>query len=144
MNKSDFKRLLNFGVIFYALRYRNYRLFFCGQSISLIGTWMQQVAVSWLVYSMTHSPFLLGLTAFISQIPTFVFAPFAGVIADRHNRHRMLIITQSLSLAQAFILTVLVLTKTVAVWHILVLSFMLGLINAFDIPVRQSFTIQMV
>jgi MFS family permease len=130
--------------LFRALRHRNYRLFFTGQSLSLVGTWMQQVAISWLVYTMTHSPLLLGLTAFIGQIPTFIFAPLAGVIADRHNRHRMLIVTQSLAMFQALILTILVLTGTADVWEIIALSFVSGLINAFDIPVRQAFTIEMV
>jgi MFS family permease len=134
----------NFSTVFRALRYRNYRLFFTGQSISLIGTWMQQVAMSWLVYSMTHSAFLLGLVGFIGQIPTFLFAPFAGVIADRHNRLKMLVVTQSLAMLQALTLSFLVLTKTVMVWEIIALSFLLGLINAFDIPVRQAFTIEMV
>jgi len=140
MNKFNFDVL----IIFRALRYRNYRLFFSGQSISLIGTWMQQVAVSWLVYNMTHSSFLLGLVIFIGQIPTFLFAPLAGVIADRHNRHHLLIVTQVLAMIQACVLTTLVLTGTIAVWHVILLSFMLGLINAFDIPVRQAFTVQLV
>ncbi len=133
-----------FGTTFRALRSRNYRLFFAGQSISLIGTWMQQVALSWLVYSMTHSAFLLGVTAFIGQIPTFLFAPLAGVIADRHDRHQLLLATQISGMIQALILSVLVLTQTVMVWQIIVLSFISGMINAFDIPVRQAFTIQMV
>jgi MFS family permease len=141
MNKFRFPDL---ATIFRALQYRNYRLFFMGQSISLIGTWMQQVAMSWLVYRMTHSAFLLGLVGFIGQIPTFLFAPFAGVIADRHNRHYMLLVTQSLAMLQALILSILVLSHTIMVWQIVILSFCLGLINAFDIPVRQAFTVQMV
>jgi MFS family permease len=117
----------HFHTTFRALRSRNYRLFFAGQSISLVGTWMQQVALSWLVYTMTHSAFLLGLTAFIGQIPTFLFAPLAGVIADRHDRHRLLVITQVSGMLQALILSVLVLTQTVTVWQIIFLSFVSGL-----------------
>jgi MFS family permease len=134
---------MNIKTVFRALRHQNYRLFFSGQSISLIGTWMQQIAVSWLVYRMTHSPFLLGLVGFSSQIATFLLAPLAGVIADSHHRHRLLLITQSLAMLQASILYVLFLTHTIHVWHILCLSLFLGAVNAFDIPVRQSFTVDM-
>jgi len=127
-----------------ALRYRNYRLFFGGQSISLIGTWMQRIALAWLVYRLTNSAFLLGLVGFSGQIPTFLFASFAGVLVDRWNRHRMLVVTQVLSMAQAFTLSLLILTGTVRVWHIVVLSLLLGIVNAFDIPARQSFVVEMV
>ena len=136
--------IMNIKTVFRALRHKNYRLFFGGQSISLIGTWMQQIAVSWLVYTMTNSAFLLGLVGFSSQISTFLLAPLAGVIADRHHRHRLLIITQSLAMLQAIVLFVLYATHTIAVWHIIVLSFFLGAVNAFDIPVRQSFTVDMI
>src|SRR5512142_1797495 len=102
--------------VFRALNHRNYRLFFGGQGISMIGTWMQQVAMSWLVYRMTGSAVLLGVVGFTNRIPTFVLAPFAGVLADRWNRHRMIVITQTLSMLQAMILAVLVLTGWVAVW----------------------------
>jgi len=139
-----FKKYMNIKTVFRALRHKNYRLFFSGQSISLIGTWIQQIAVSWLVYSMTNSAFLLGLVGFSSQIATFLLAPLAGVIADRHHRHRLLIITQSLAMLQAVILYVLYVTHTIAVWHIILLSFFLGAVNAFDIPIRQSFTIDMI
>jgi len=105
---------------------------------------MQLIAVSWLVYSMTNSAFLLGLVGFSSQISTFLLAPLAGVIADRHNRHRLLLITQSLAMLQAIVLYVLYVTHTIAVWHIILLSFFLGAVNAFDIPVRQSFTVDMI
>ncbi len=135
---------MNIKTVFRALRHKNYRLFFAGQSISLIGTWMQMIAVSWLVYSMTNSAFLLGLVGFSSQISTFLLAPLAGVIADRHHRHRLLLITQSLAMLQALVLFVLYVTHTIAVWHILCLSFFLGAVNAFDIPVRQSFTVDMI
>jgi len=135
---------MNIKTVFRALRHQNYRLFFAGQSISLIGTWMQQIAVSWLVYSMTNSAFLLGLVGFSSQISTFLLAPLAGVIADRHHRHRLLLITQSLAMFQAVVLYVLYVTHTITVWHILLLSLFLGAVNAFDIPVRQSFTVDMI
>ncbi|MDE1920194.1 MAG: MFS transporter [Candidatus Omnitrophica bacterium] len=134
---------MDIKTVFRALRHRNYRLFFGGQSISLIGTWMQMIAVSWLVYRMTNSPFLLGVVGFSSQIATFLLAPLAGVIADRHHRHRLLLITQSLAMLQATVLYVLFGTHTIAVWHIILLSLFLGAVNAFDIPVRQSFTVDM-
>jgi MFS family permease len=129
---------------FRALSHRNYRLFFGGQGISLIGTWMQQIAMNWLVYRLTHSALLLGLVGFSSRIPTFVFASFAGVLADRWNRHRALVVTQTLSTVQALILAALVLTGTISIWHVILLSFSLGFINAFDIPIRQSFVVDMV
>jgi MFS family permease len=105
---------------------------------------MQQVALSWLVYRMTNSPFLLGMTMFMSQIPTFFFTPFAGVFADRHSRRKMLIATQVFSLVQASILAFLVLTHQIQVWHIMVLSVFLGIIFSFDIPIRQAFTVEMI
>ena len=135
---------MEFGNVFRALRHRNYRIFFWGQSASLIGTWMQQVALSWLVYRLTNSPFLLGVTGFMSQIPTFFFTPFAGVLADRHSRRNMLIATQAFSLVQALILALLVLTHQIQVWHIMVLSLFLGVIFSFDVPIRQAFTIEMI
>jgi MFS family permease len=125
-------------------RHRNYRLFFSGQLVSLMGTWMQSVAQGWLVYSLTHSPFLLGLTSFCAQVTVFFMAPFGGVIADRVDRRRMLMLTQSLSMAQAVLLAVLTLTHMVQVWEIIVLAFGLGFINAFDIPSRQAMTLDMV
>jgi MFS family permease len=129
---------------FRSLKYRNYRLFFGGQSISLIGTWIQRIATPWLVYDLTKSVFLLGLVGFIGQIPTFLLAPFAGVLSDRWNRYRIMIITQVLAMLQALILAWLVATGTVRVWHVIVLSGFLGCINAFDIPARQSFVLEMV
>src|SRR5579862_6050660 len=125
-------------------RHRNYRLFFSGQLVSLMGTWMQSVAQGWLVYSLTHSPFLLGLTVFCAQVTVFFMAPFGGVIADRVDRQRMLKWTQSLSMAQAILLAVLTLAHLVQVWEIIVLAFGLGFINAFDIPSRQAMTLDMV
>ena len=127
-----------------ALRHRNYRLFFSGQGISLIGTWMQQIAMNWLVYRLTNSAFLLGVVGFSSRIPTFVFASFAGVLADRWNRHRALVVTQTLSTVQALILAALVLTGIINIWHVILLSFSLGFINAFDIPIRQSFVVDII
>ncbi len=132
------------GGLFRALTSRNYRLFFFGQSVSLIGTWMQQVAMSWLVYRLTGSALLLGTVGFTSQIPTFLVAPFAGVLADRSNRRRLLLITQSLAMAQAFLLAYFVLSGSIRVWHILLLSLLLGVVNGFDIPIRQAFVIEMV
>ena len=126
------------------LKYRNFRLFFFGQGISLIGTWMQQVAMIWLVYRLTNSAFLLGLVGFCSQIPSFFLAPLAGVFTDRWNLHRTIIATQSLAMLQAVILVVLTLTGVVTVGHVLLLCVFMGLVNAFDIPARQAFLIQMV
>jgi MFS family permease len=129
---------------FRALRYYNFRLFFAGQLISLIGTWMQTVAQSWLVYRLTGSSALLGLVGFSSQIPVFLFSPLGGVAADRHNRHRMIIATQTLSMLLGFILAALTLTGYVRIWHLFVLSAVLGVVNAFDIPARQAFFQEMV
>ena len=130
-------------LIFRALSHKNYRLFFGGQGISLIGTWMQQIAMNWLVYRLTGSA-LFGVVGFTSRIQTFLLASLAGVLADRWDRHRVLVITQTLSMVQAMILALLVLTGTIAVWHIIVLSLSLGLINALDIPTRQSFVVDMI
>ncbi|MDO8971380.1 MAG: MFS transporter, partial [Saprospiraceae bacterium] len=127
-----------------ALRSRNYRLFFGGQLISLSGTWMQQVALSWMVYRLTNSVLLLGVVGFVSQIPGLLFTLFAGVLADRYDRRRMLVITQALAMLQAGVLAALVLTGTVKIWHIMVLSALLGIVHAFDIPIRQSFTVEMI
>ncbi|HPC72917.1 MAG TPA: MFS transporter [Syntrophales bacterium] len=126
-----------------ALRHRNYRLFFGGQAVSLVGTWMQQIAMSWLVYRMTDSPFLLGFVGFASQIPAFLFSPIAGVYADRWHRYHLLIATQSLASLQAFVLAFLTLSGFVQVWHLVLLSFFLGIVNSFDIPIRQSFVIEL-
>jgi len=130
--------------IFRSLQYRNYRLFFAGQSVSLIGTWIQRIAMPWLVYDLTKSVFLLGLVGFAGQIPTLLLSPFAGVITDRWNRYHILIATQILAMLQAVILTLLVFNKSIEVWHIVLLSSFLGCINAFDIPARQSFVVKMV
>ncbi|MFH0921094.1 MAG: MFS transporter [Fibrobacterota bacterium] len=125
-------------------RYRNYRLFFAGQGTSLIGTWMQRVATGWLAYRLTNSMFILGLVGFLTQFPTLLLAPLGGLLADRVNKRRLLILLQSLSMAQAMVLALLVVFGHVQVWHILVLTACLGAINAFDVPVRQSFIVEMV
>jgi MFS family permease len=130
--------------LFRAFHHRNYRLFFFGQSISLIGTWMQMVAQSWLVYRLTGSAALLGVLGFCGQIPVFLFASIGGAFADRHNRHRILIFTQAASMVLAFALAALTLTGTIREWHLFVLASMLGLVNALDFPVRQSFVVDMV
>lgn len=127
-----------------ALRSRNYRLYFGGQGLSLIGTWMQRIAMSWLVYRLTGSTLLLGVVGFASQIPTFILAPFAGVLADRADRRKVIIVTQTLAMLQALALAVLVLTGAVAVWQIIFLGILLGVVNAFDMPARQSFVVEMV
>lgn len=129
---------------FRALRHRNFRLFLGGQVVSVTGTWMQQVALGWLVYRLTHSAFLLGLVGFCGQIPSLFVAPLAGVWADRWNRHRMIVATQVLSMLQALVLAGLVLAGAIQVWHVLALSLFLGVVNAFDIPARQSFLVEMV
>jgi MFS family permease len=129
---------------FRSLKYRNYRLFFTGQSISLIGTWMQRIATPWLVYEMTKSVFLLGLVGFIGQIPIFFIAPFAGVFTDRWNRYYILVVTQVLAMMQAAVLTWLILAESIETWHVMLLAGFLGCVNAFDIPARQSFIIQLV
>jgi MFS family permease len=127
-----------------ALHHRNFQLFFSGQLISLIGTWMQTVAQSWLVYRLTNSALLLGCVGFASQFPVFLVAPIGGITADRVNRQRLVIATQIASMILAGILAWLTLTGRVQVWHIFVLAALLGVVNAFDIPGRQSFLIDMV
>jgi MFS family permease len=125
-----------------SLESRNFRLFFIGQAVSLTGTWMQSIAMSWLVYRLTGSALLLGIVGFSSQLPVFILASFAGVFVDRHNRHRILVVTQALSMLQAITLAVLVFTNVITVWLIVVLSVMLGLINSVDMPARQAFIME--
>ncbi len=127
-----------------ALSHRNYRLWFGGQGTSLIGTWMQMIAMSWLVYRLTNSPFLLSLVTFTGSVPMFLFASIAGTFVDGWNRHKLLIATQTAAMVQAGILAALTLTGHIAIWHIFVLSFSLGVINAFDMPTRQAFVVEMV
>ena len=127
-----------------ALQHRNFQLFFSGQLISLIGTWMQSVAQSWLVYRLTGSSLLLGSVGFASQFPVFLVAPLGGIVADRWNRQKVVIGTQTASMVLAFVLSLLTLTGVVEVWHIFVLAALLGVVNAFDIPGRQAFLVDMV
>jgi MFS family permease len=127
-----------------ALRHRNYRLFFIGQLISLIGTWMQMVAQPWLVYRLTGSSLLLGAIGFASQIPVFLLAFIGGGLADKYNRHRLVIATQIASMILAFVLAFLTLTGTVQIWHLFLLSALLGLVNAVDMPARQAFVVELV
>ncbi|WP_066217871.1 MFS transporter [Formosa haliotis] len=130
---------------FNSFKSRNFRLFFMGQSVSLLGTWMQKTAVSWVIYSLTQSKFMLGVTVFATLFPTALVSLYGGVIADRYNRHRVLLITQIVSLIQAVLLTLsIVYFKDHAVWTIIVLSAMLGIINGFDVPARQSLVREMV
>ncbi|HEV2232555.1 MAG TPA: MFS transporter [Terriglobia bacterium] len=130
--------------MFRALRHRNYRLFFSGQIISLVGTWMQSVAQSWLVYRLTGSSLLLGLVGFAGQIPVFLLAPIGGVVADRYSRHRIVIGTQTSAMVLAFILSALTLLGHIRVWEIMLVASLLGVVNAFDIPARQAFIVDMV
>ena len=125
-NAGAVKAASGFKTIFRSLSHRNYRLFFGGQGLSLVGTWMQQIAVSWLVYRLTDSALMLGVVGFASRIPTFLLAPAAGVLVDRWNRHRTLVVTQVLSMVQALVLAILVLTGTVLVWQIVCLTLFLG------------------
>src|SRR3954470_15222714 len=127
-----------------AFRHRNFRLYFGGQSISLIGTWIQQIALGWTVYQLTHSSWLLGLVSFAGQLPLFILTPFAGVLVDRWNRHRTLIVTQSLSMLQALTLALVVSTHTLQVWNLIVLNVFAGIILAVDLPARQAFIVEMV
>jgi MFS family permease len=127
-----------------ALRHRNYQLFFGGQLISLTGTWMQQIAQSWLVYRLTRSSALLGFVSFAGQIPVFVLAPIGGAVADRLDRHRIIVCTQAISMVLAFALAALTLAGVVRVWHVFLLAAILGVVNAFDIPARQAFLVDMV
>jgi MFS family permease len=125
-------------------RHRNYRLFYAGQGVALMGAWVQTVALSWLVYRLTHSVFLLGLVSFVAQAPIFFITPFAGMIADRHDRRFVFIITRALCMAQAAVLTLLTLTDNIQISTIILLALLLGIITAVETPVRQSFTVEMV
>ena len=138
---SDPRRLPN---TLRAMRHRNFQLFFSGQLISLVGTWMQSVAQSWLVYRMTGSSLLLGSVGFASQFPVFLASPLGGIVADRYNRHRVVIATQTASMVLAFVLAALTLTHHITVSEIFVLAILLGIVNAFDLPGRQSFLVEMV
>lgn len=127
-----------------ALKHRNFQLFFAGQSISLIGTWMTRLASTWLVYRLTHSALLLGIVTFAGQIVSFALAPFAGVWVERLNRRKLLIWTQAAAAMQSLAMAALTLAQVITLWEIIALAVLQGLINAFDMPARQSFLIQMV
>lgn len=127
-----------------ALRHRNFKLFFFGQLLSLPGTWIQMVAQSWLIYRLTDSAVLLGLAGFASQFPVFLIAPLGGTLADRFSRHRLLIATQVASALLALSLAALTLSGQVEVWHVFTLASLLGVVNGFDLPARQAFTVQLV
>lgn len=127
-----------------AFSHRNYRLFAIGQGMSVTGTWIQRIAMMWLAYRLTSSPFILGLVGFSEQIPIFIIAPFAGVFADRWNKHHALIRIESLAMLQAIFMGILTLANVIQIWEIIVLSLLLGVINSFEVPVRQSFVVDMV
>lgn len=127
-----------------AFNSRNYRLYFIGQGASLIGTWMQQIALSWLVYRLTRSAFLLGLVGFATQIPQTILTPITGVLADRWNRYRIMIVNQVLEMVEAVILAILVFTHRIAIWQIVILGIILGIVNALDGPTRHAFIVQLV
>lgn len=130
--------------MFRALKYRNFRLFFIGQGVSMVGTWMQAVASGWLAYRLTNSPLMLGIVGFSSQAPIFLLGPLGGFFADTGNKRRILIITQTISMVQALVLAFLTLSGRIEVWHIITLGAILGCVNSFDMPVRQSFVVDMV
>lgn len=129
--------------MFRSLKHRNFRLFFMGQGISLIGTWMQRTATAWLMWRLSHNAALLGLVGFANGIPTFVLAPFAGVLVDRVDRHRLVMVMQVFAMVQALLLAALMYSGRIAPWHIIALALLLGIINAFDAPARQSFLVQL-
>jgi len=123
-----------------ALRHRNYRLFFCGQTLSIIGNWIQQIAMAWLVYRMTESAWLLGVTGFAGQVAILALAPFGGIWADRFDRHRLLLFTQAFSIVPPLVLSVLAYADMIAVWHVVAMALLAGIINAIDTPIRLTFT----
>jgi len=127
---------MNLSHTFKAFKNRNYALFFGGQSVSQIGTWMQRTAVIWVIYTLTHSAFMLGLAMFAQQFPSFLLSLFGGIVADRYSRYKILLITQTASMIQAILLAVLILSGQYHIWQILALSILLGIINAFDVPAR--------
>src|SRR5208337_4939534 len=127
-----------------AFAHRDYRLFFSGQLVSLIGTWMQSVAQSWLVYRLSGSAVLLGLVGFAGQIPVFLLAPVGGGLADTHSRHKIILGTQTAAMVLALVLGGLTLTGRVHLWHVFTLAALLGVVNALDIPARQAFLVELV
>ena len=135
---------IGFKTLVRALKHRNYRIFFAGQTVSLTGSWMQEVAVGWLVYRLTGSAFLLGLVSFSGQIPYLVLTPLAGVLTDRYNRHRMLMVSQTLAMLQAFALAFLAFGGMIRIWHLVFLSLFQGIVDSFQMPARQSFLVEIV
>jgi MFS family permease len=147
MSGAIFRTISNFfvsGQLFVSLKSRNYRFFFTGQGISLIGSWMQSIAMSWLVYRLTGSKMLLGVVGFSSQIPSFILSPIAGVITDRFNRKQLMLFAQVLFMLHAILLGLLVLSETIQIWHIILLSLVFGFISAFDAPARQSLVVDLI
>ena len=136
--------ILQLSTRFRALKHRNFQLFIIGQLISLIGTWMQNLAQQWLVYRLTHSVVLLGVFGFASQVPMLLLAWMGGYVGDRYNRHRGVIVTQTCSMVLAFVLAGLTLTHTIHAWHLILIALLVGIVNAFDVPIRQSFFVHMV
>lgn len=132
------------AAVFTALQYPNFRLWFIGQVISLVGTWMQSTAQGYLVYELTKSAAYLGIVAFANGLPTLLFTMFGGVVADRISKRKMILITQGSMMVLAFVLALLAFTGWVQAWHIVILAFLLGIVNAFDAPARQSFIVEMV
>lgn len=127
-----------------ALRHRNYRLYFAGQGVSMVGTWMTRVAAAWLVWRLTQSPQMLGMFGFVSQLPALLLGPVAGVWVDRLDRHRLLVVTQVLSMLQSLTLATLALSGSIEVWHIFVLQLFQGVVNAFDMPTRQALLVDLI
>src|SRR6185369_13312651 len=142
--KDSHPQFKEWPVALRALRHRNFRLFFCGQLISLIGTWMDPGAESWLIYRLTGSSLLLGIVAFAGQIPIFLLMPIGGIVADRYDRRSILIVTQSLMTALTLSLAGLTLARVIQPWHVMMLGVLAGVVSAFDIPVRQAFIADMV
>lgn len=143
-DESELTKPSRWALMGRALRSRNYRLFFFGQMVSLMGSWMTQIATSWLVWSLSGSPLLLGIVGFAGQIPAFLLSPIAGVFVDRLSRHRVLVVTQALAMIQSLLLAFLTLTGLVTIWQIILLMIFQGLINGFDMPARQAFVVEMV
>lgn len=142
MNSKKIKEKIY--LTFRALRNRNYRLFFFGQCVSVTGTWIQQVAINWLVYSLTKSALLMGIIMFSGSIPSLFLSPLAGVVVDRINKYRVLIMFQTLFMVEALIMAILTLTGIIQVWHIVIISISIGITNAFDMPLRQAFVVQLI
>jgi MFS family permease len=136
--------ILDWSIRFRAMKHRNFQLFIIGQLISLVGTWMQNTAQQWLVYRLTGSAALLGVFAFASQFPMLCLAWMGGYVGDRYNRHRGVITTQTVSMILAFVLALLTLTHLIKTWHLIVIAFLVGIVNAFDVPIRQAFFVHMV